>query len=145
LPNLVVIAASPGLAIRHSNPPDICSILGGIHIPSTTLTASYACFPRLLVLVSTLRFSLPLPTVLSTVMDSFSERKPKQASYTKPTIEEMEEWDADQLLEWIQRYRPSLLKGDKVDKFKEPEISGRVFLMLADNVEFFKKECKLPA
>jgi len=36
-------------------------------------------------------------------MDSFPEHKPKQVSHTKPIIEEIEEWGADQLLDWIDR------------------------------------------
>jgi len=57
----------------------------------------------------------------------------------------MEEMDEDGLLGWIQRERPNLLKGDRIDKFKEAEISRRVFLTLADNMEIFKNECNLPS
>jgi hypothetical protein len=65
-------------------------------------------------------------------------------SHTNPTIEEVKKWDADELLEWIEQQEPKLLKGDKLEKFKAADISGRAFLMKADNVEFFKKECNLP-
>jgi hypothetical protein len=58
--------------------------------------------------------------------------------------DEINELDADELLEWIQQKRPKVLKGDTLKKFKEAEIPGRAFLMLADNVEFFKNECNLP-
>ena len=66
-------------------------------------------------------------------------------SQENPTTEQVKEWDADKLFQWIQQYRPNLLKGDKIDKFKEAEISGLAFLMLADNVGFFKNDCNLPA
>jgi hypothetical protein len=66
-----------------------------------------------------------------------------QTSKAKPTIEEIKELDADELLEWIQK-RSKALKGGTVEKFKDAEISGRTFLTLADNVEFFKNECHLP-
>jgi hypothetical protein len=37
--------------------------------------------------------STSLPAVLSTVMDSFPGHDSKQASHTKPTIEEIKRWD----------------------------------------------------
>jgi hypothetical protein len=69
---------------------------------------------------------------------------PKQASHTKPAIEEIKEWDEDDLLDWIQQKRPKLLKGDDLKKLKAARISGHVFLIYAGDVEFFKKECNLP-
>src|SRR5271170_8075956 len=43
----------------------------------------------------------------------------KQPSHTEPTIEEIKKWDADELLDWIQQKLPKLLKGDKLEKFKD--------------------------
>ena len=44
-----------------------------------------------------------------------------------PTIEEVKEWDKDELLKWIQQERPKLLTDDDdVEKFKAAKISGRV-------------------
>jgi hypothetical protein len=69
---------------------------------------------------------------------------PKQASHTKPTIEEIEKWDEDDLLKWIQERQPNLLKGDDLKKLKEARISGPVFLIYAGDVKFFEKGCNLP-
>jgi hypothetical protein len=69
-------------------------------------------------------------------MDPFQEQ---------PAVEEVKEWDENELLNWTQKKRPKLLKGDRLGKFKAAEISGRVFLTLTGNVEFFKRECNLPA
>jgi hypothetical protein len=76
-------------------------------------------------------------------MDSFPEHNSKQAS--QPTIEEIENWDADELLEWIQQNRPKLLKDDKLEKFKAEDISGDVFVDHAGDVEFFENKCNLPS
>jgi hypothetical protein len=73
-----------------------------------------------------------------------SEHNPEQASHTKPTIEKIKTWDADELLEWIQQQEPNPLKGDKLEKFKAADILGRAFLMKAGNVEFFEEKCHLP-
>jgi hypothetical protein len=40
---------------------------------------------------------------------------PQQASHTKPTIEEIKEWNEDELLKWIQQKRPGLLRGDNLE------------------------------
>jgi hypothetical protein len=77
-------------------------------------------------------------------MDSFLEHNSKQASQAEPTIEVIKNWDADELLEWIQQNRPKLLKGDKLEKFKAEDISGDVLVDHAGDVKFFKNKCKLP-
>ncbi|KAN0070583.1 hypothetical protein V8E54_011452 [Elaphomyces granulatus] len=65
---------------------------------------------------------------------------------TNPTVEVVKEWDDDQLVKWIQQKRPKLLKNvDNLEKFKAAQISGDVFLTLADDVDFFKNTCNLPA
>ena len=61
-----------------------------------------------------------------------------------PTMEEVKEWDKDELLKWIQQKRPKLLTDDDVEKFKRAKISGRFFLTLASKMDFFKSECHLP-
>ena len=61
-----------------------------------------------------------------------------------PTIETIKDWNAKELLEWIQQNRPKLLEGDILEKFKADDISGDVFVDLAGDVEFFKNICKLP-
>ena len=77
-------------------------------------------------------------------MGSFLEHNSSQASQAEPTIEAIENWDADELLEWIQQNRPKPLKGDKLEKFKAEDISGDVFVDHAGDVEFFKNKCNLP-
>ena len=72
------------------------------------------------------------------------EHGPKQASQAESTIEIIEDWDSDDLLKWIQQYRPKLLRGDNLEKFKLLEISGRLFVDQAGNIEFFQNICKLP-
>ena len=65
---------------------------------------------------------------------------------TQPKMEEVKGWDNDDLLSWIQQSRPKLLRvGDNLEKFKAAQISGRAFLMQAGDMEFFKRECHLPA
>jgi hypothetical protein len=78
-------------------------------------------------------------------MDSFPKHNSKQASQAKPTIKEMKNWDADELLEWIQENRSKVLKGDILEKFKAEDISGDVFLHHAGDVEFFNNKCNLPS
>jgi hypothetical protein len=77
-------------------------------------------------------------------MDSFPEQNSKQASKAEPTIEEIKNWDADELLGWIERNRPKLLKGDKLEKFKAEDISGDIFLDHAGDKKYFHEECNLP-
>jgi hypothetical protein len=78
-------------------------------------------------------------------MDSFPEHNSKQASQAEPTIEEINDWDADQLLKWLRDNRPKMLKGDQLEKFRAEDISGDVFVNHAGDVEFFKNECNLPS
>jgi len=60
-----------------------------------------------------------------------------------PTIEEMKEWDEDELLEWFQQSRRKVLKGDQLEKFKAAHISGGVFLKYAGDANTFEKKCGL--
>jgi hypothetical protein len=48
------------------------------------------------------------------------------------------------LLEWIQQKEPKLLKGDKLEKFKNASIDGVIFLKYAGDKTFFHEECNLP-
>ena len=77
-------------------------------------------------------------------MDTFQEHNPEEASQAEPTIEEIKEWNQDELLEWIQRKEPKLLKGDKLEKFKDASIDGVIFLKYAGDKMYFHKECNLP-
>jgi hypothetical protein len=77
-------------------------------------------------------------------MDTFQEHNPKQASHTKSTIEEVKEWDEDDLLKWIHQERPGLLKDDNLKKFKAAFINKNIFVDHAGDVGFFENKCKLP-
>jgi hypothetical protein len=61
-----------------------------------------------------------------------------------PTIQEVKDWDANELLQWIQKERPKLLTGRILDKFKEAYISGYAFLRHAGDEKFFRDNCQLP-
>jgi len=77
--------------------------------------------------------------------DSNPDDSPVTNKTPNPTVEEVKEWDKDQLLNWIQEFRPKLLTDDDdVEKFKAAKISGEVFLMLAGDVDSFERKCHLP-
>ena len=61
------------------------------------------------------------------------------SSQAKLKAEQMKEWDEDKLLTWIKQELPKPLKDDTIKKFKDAEISGRAFLKLANNEEFFNQ------
>jgi hypothetical protein len=61
------------------------------------------------------------------------------SSQAKLSAKQMKEWDEDKLLTWIQQELPRPLKDDTIQKFKDAEILGRAFLMLANNDEFFNQ------
>src|SRR5207245_2514199 len=69
--------------------------------------------------------------------------QPKPAT-NKPTIQEIKDWDQNELLQWIQKVKPKLLIDKILEKFKEAYISGNVFLNHAGDKKFFRDECKLP-
>ena len=74
-------------------------------------------------------------------MEASPEHNPKQAEFT---IQEIEEWDEDELLHWIQQKRPKLLRGDNLEKFKKAVILGPIFLKHAGDRKYFQEECSLP-
>ena len=76
--------------------------------------------------------------------DSNPDDSPVMNKTPNPTMEEVKEWDNDQLLNWIQEVRPKLLRGKNIENFKAAEISGEVFLTLAGDVDFFRSQCNLP-
>ena len=77
-------------------------------------------------------------------MDTFQEHSSKQASQAENTEQEIEEMDPDELIRFIQRKRPKLLRGDRLEKFKKAAIFGASFLSHADDVGFSQKTCNLP-
>ncbi len=68
----------------------------------------------------------------------------KQASQAMPTIEEVKNWDAEELLEWIKENRPKLLKGDTLERFKNTAIDGVLFLKHAGDETYFHEKHNLP-
>ncbi|KIX05608.1 uncharacterized protein Z518_03580 [Rhinocladiella mackenziei CBS 650.93] len=58
-----------------------------------------------------------------------------------PTIQEMESWNDEQLLEWIQEIQPNIFRNKKenVSTFKAAEIDGSTFLDYAGDIDFFSK------
>jgi len=76
--------------------------------------------------------------------NSFPEHDPEQASHTKPTVEEIKRWDEDELRRQIQQKAPNLLKGDKLEKFKNASIDGVIFLKHAGDETYFHEKCNLP-
>ena len=61
-----------------------------------------------------------------------------------PTIQEIKDWDEEELLQWIQKEKLKLLKGKILEKFKEAYISGNAFLEHAGDEKFFRINCQLP-
>jgi hypothetical protein len=59
-----------------------------------------------------------------------------------PTVEKMEDWDHEQVLEWIQQRNRNILKGDNLKKFKDVCIIGSLFL--DSDVDFYTQNCHLP-
>jgi hypothetical protein len=65
--------------------------------------------------------------------------------HIRSTVEEVEGWNKDKLLKFIQQKRPHLLEdADDLFSFKAAKISGKFFLTLAGNMEFFEKKCHMP-
>ena len=53
-----------------------------------------------------------------------------------PTVQEVETWDVERVLQWIQKRKPNNLGNDDVDNFKRARITGSAFLL--SSYEFFK-------
>jgi hypothetical protein len=61
-----------------------------------------------------------------------------------PTQEEVKSWGKNKLFEFI-KGRPQLIEDDDdLENFKAAKISGKLFLDLAGDLQFFKNECHLP-
>src|SRR4051794_34974666 len=57
--------------------------------------------------------------------------------------QEMEIWNKDKLLLWIQEKKPELFADEDLETFKAAHISGKAFLNHAGDLGFFKR-CNLP-
>jgi len=73
-----------------------------------------------------------------------SDRGPVDpGSPSNPSVEQMNSWTRQDLLQWIQQKRPDLLIDENLDKFRAAKISGAVFLSIAGEVDSFM-ETELP-
>jgi hypothetical protein len=61
----------------------------------------------------------------------------------EPIIEKIRKMDNEELLTWIQKERPRLLRDEDLENFKKAEVGGRVFLSLAGDWKALKEECNL--
>ena len=57
----------------------------------------------------------------------------------KPTIQEVERWDATKLAKWIQQVLDPSLDPDDVEMIIRAKINGRVFLKGAGDLDFFMR------
>jgi hypothetical protein len=62
----------------------------------------------------------------------------------EPTVEKMREMDDEDLLEWIQRKKPKMLRDKVLENFKEKYVDGDIFLDHAGDWKFFEEKCNLP-
>jgi hypothetical protein len=58
---------------------------------------------------------------------------------SNPTVEQMKDWDTDELLQWIQKKKPNLLSSRNLERFIAAEILGEGFLWAAGDVDSFMK------
>jgi hypothetical protein len=63
----------------------------------------------------------------------------RQEMPSNPTVQQMKDWNKDELLQWIQQKKPQLLSGSDLEKFIAAEIWGEGFLWAAGDVDFFMK------
>jgi hypothetical protein len=77
-------------------------------------------------------------------MDSFPEHNSEQDGQAEPTIEEIKNWDENELLRWIKLRHPKLLKGDNFKKLKRERVDGVIFLNHAGDKRYFHEKCNLP-
>jgi hypothetical protein len=58
-----------------------------------------------------------------------------------PTAQEIETWDKEKVLRWIQKRKPNTLEDDDLDNFNKARIDGAAFL--DSSFDFFNKICRL--
>jgi hypothetical protein len=66
----------------------------------------------------------------------------KQTSWAVPTIKEIENWDVNDLIEWIKKRHPKLLTEEDCKKLRTDRIDGALFLNHAGDMKYFE-ECNL--
>src|SRR5271155_3654101 len=64
-----------------------------------------------------------------------------QALPTIPTIQDMDTWDKEKVLRWIQQRKPNVLQYDDLDNFNKARIDGTAFL--DSSYMIFHEDCHL--
>jgi hypothetical protein len=65
--------------------------------------------------------------------------QPRPEIPLNPTIQQMKDFDEDQLLWWIKQKKPTLLSGDDLETFIAAKIVGEGFLDAAKEMDGFMK------
>jgi hypothetical protein len=63
--------------------------------------------------------------------------QPRPEMPSNPTVQQMKDWNKDELLKWILQEKPNLLSDDDLEKFKAAKIEGVDFLWAAGDRAFF--------
>jgi hypothetical protein len=63
--------------------------------------------------------------------------QPRPGMPSNPTVEQMEGWNTDELLRWIDQKKSQFLRGDDLQKFMASKISGEGFLWASGDRKFF--------
>jgi len=66
-------------------------------------------------------------------MYTLLEPNPAESAANEPTIEEIESWESEKLLEWIQQKLSVKLKPEDGAKLLKAEIDGELFIGLASH------------
>ena len=84
-----------------------------------------------------------MPVAMTTSFKSVSRRTGlrSQDLPTIPTIQEMETWDKEKVLRWIQQRDSNILERDNLDNFNKAGIAGSAFL--GSSFKSFNKRCGL--
>jgi hypothetical protein len=48
-----------------------------------------------------------------------------------PTVQQMQNWETEEVVQWIKQRNSTLLEDDDVDNLKKARIRGRAFLLLS--------------
>jgi len=71
--------------------------------------------------------------------------QPRPEKPSNPTVEQMNGWDEDELLHWIQQKKPNLLgRRENLEKFEAANFLGESFLRHAGDTDYIMKVSGLP-
>jgi hypothetical protein len=84
-----------------------------------------------------------MPVAMTTSLESASEQTElsSQDLPTNPTAQEVQTWNTEKMLRWIQQRNPNILTGDNLEKFNRAYIIGSAFLL--SDIDFYQR-CGLP-